>query len=47
MEAEGKAIDNTDALLAAIKVEQGKASVLLKPNRNGKPLFLGAVMATC
>ena len=45
-EAGGKAIDSTDALLAAIKGEKGKSSLLLKLNRNGKPLFIGAEIAT-
>lgn len=45
-EAAGKPVDSTAALLAAIRGESGKTALLLKISREGKPLFVGAAIAT-
>lgn len=45
-EVAGKPVNSTAALLAAIKGETGKTTLLLKLTREGKPLFVGAAIAT-
>lgn len=42
LEAAGKPVSTPDMLLAAIKDDGGKGSVLLKVERSGKPLYVGA-----
>lgn len=45
-EAAGQPVNSPAALLAAIERESGKTALLLKITREGKPLFIGAAIAT-